>query len=910
MPFRLQSKITYANTITTIAGVRSRRRRLGYLASSVAALLCLFGGGSAHAAAFTVTNTNTSGAGSLAQAITDANANGSAVTDTISFAITPLGGVKTIAMGGTALPQITTPVTIDGYTQSGASANTKALSGGDDAVLTVEITADHNGIDLAASNSTIRGLAINRGATPSGGANSAILIDGSNNTIVGNFIGLNPAGANPIAAPGNETYLDGIELAGGNTGNTFGGPNPADRNVISGRVGEDIRLANDYPATGSTNTTIQNNYLGTNPAGTGKAAPNEYSDDGIRVFDGNTGTTIKGNLISGTNQGGVGGVGIWVSGTSRAAGDPNGPTTTSSGTIEGNLIGTQRDGTSALPNTTGIYIGDARTWVVGGTNAGQPNTIAFNTVEGVEVSGPNNLDLGGDRNRITENSIYGNGSLGIDLAQNGQIGRTPNDVSSNPAVQDNDAGPNEQQNFPVLSSASVAGGLAIVSGSLPSRPSTAYRIEVFSSGGSCAANTAGQGQTYLGFIDVQTDASGNASFNAVPFNGVPAGQTVIAATATDPNGNTSEFSDCIAGSSSPPPAQCSDGVDNDGDGKIDYPNDPGCTDAQDNTESPDPSTPPPAAQCSDGVDNDGDGKVDFPDDPGCTSAGDTTESPDPSTPAQCSDGIDNDGDGKVDFPADPGCASAGDDSESPDPSTQSSPQARTDAASGVTFKRAVLHGTVNAEGQPTTYFFDYGTSTKYGSRTPDGDAGSDSTDHGVAANIAGLKPNTTYHFRVVAQSSAGTVNGQDRAFKTPKLTPPSARTKSATGVTRHAAILHGSVNPHGRSTTYYFEWGTSTHYGHLTSSANAGSGSSARSVAAGITGLKANTLYHFRVVARNGAGRAAGHDLTFKTPAAPRRQPRGCDRDNDDHERGKAQAGVNDCDPPRRDERAGIALAR
>jgi hypothetical protein len=851
-------------------------RRLKCFALPAAVLLCLVGGGSAHAAVFTVTNTNVSGAGSLAQAIADANSNGSAVTDTINFAITPLGGVKTIAMGDTSLPQITTPVAIDGYTQSGASANTKSLAGGDDAALTVQITADHNGLALAASNSTIRGLAINRGATPNGGNASAILIDGSNNTIAGNFIGLNPAGANPITT--NETYLDGIELEGGNSGNTFGGAAAADRNVIAGRLGEGIRLANDYPSTGSTNTTIQGNYIGTDPSGTGKPSPNPLMSDAIRVFDGNTGTAIKGNLISGTDSGGVGGDGIRVEGTSRAAGDPNGPTTSSSGTIEGNLIGTQRDGASALPNTTGVYINDARTWTVGGTNGGQPNTIAFNTVIGVEVTGPNNLDLGGDRNRITANSIFGNGSLGIDLAPTNQIGRSPNDNSNNPAVQDSDAGPNEGQNFPVLSSASVAAGTATVSGSLPSRPNTVYRLEFFSSSGSCAANTPGQGQTFLGSTNVQTDASGNGSFNAVQFSGVPSAQTVIAATATDPDGNTSEFSDCKAGSVAPPAAQCADGVDNDGDGKTDYPADPGCSSAADDSESPDPAAP--AAQCADGLDNDGDGKTDYPADPGCASAADDSESPDPAAPAaQCADGVDNDGDGKTDYPADPGCTSAADDSESPDPTPpfsgpdQDPPQARTAAPTGVTFTRAMLHGTVNAEGQSTTYRFEYGTSTAYGSKTPSGNAGSDSTDHVVAAAITGLKPNTTYHYRVVAQSGAGTSNGRDRAFKTPKLPPPRARTDQATKVTRHAGMLHGSVNAHGRSTTYHFEYGSSKRYGHVTSSASAGSGNSARSVAAHISGLKANTVYHFRVVARSQTGRAVGRDLTFRTPASARPRP-------------------------------------
>ena len=107
-------------------------------------------------------------------------------------------------------------------------------------------------------------------------------------------------------------------------------------------------------------------------------------------------------------------------------------------------------------------------------------------------------------------------------------------------------------------------------------------------------------------------------------------------------------------------AQCADGLDNDGDALTDYPADPGCESATDESESPDP-----AKQCADGLDNDGDALVDFGSDPGCESATDDSEAPDPAV--QCADGLDNDKDGSTDYPADPGCESIKDDSESPDP---------------------------------------------------------------------------------------------------------------------------------------------------------------------------------------------------------------------------------------------------
>jgi hypothetical protein len=101
---------------------------------------------------------------------------------------------------------------------------------------------------------------------------------------------------------------------------------------------------------------------------------------------------------------------------------------------------------------------------------------------------------------------------------------------------------------------------------------------------------------------------------------------------------------------------CSDGIDNDGDGLIDW-QDPNCASPADTTELPE--------RCGDGIDNDGDHKIDYPYDPGCSSTEDTTEN-DPATLPACSNGLDDDGDGTRDFAAgsaDPGCISAADDSE-------------------------------------------------------------------------------------------------------------------------------------------------------------------------------------------------------------------------------------------------------
>jgi hypothetical protein len=97
---------------------------------------------------------------------------------------------------------------------------------------------------------------------------------------------------------------------------------------------------------------------------------------------------------------------------------------------------------------------------------------------------------------------------------------------------------------------------------------------------------------------------------------------------------------------------------------------------------------------------------------------------------------------------------------------------------------------------------------------------------------------------------------------------PTAITHKATGVKSKSATVHGSVNGRGLTTTYWFQWGTSKHYGHTTSSHKLKASSSARSVMALLGKLKPGTRYHFRVVAKNASGTSHGKDMTFKTKAA------------------------------------------
>lgn len=99
----------------------------------------------------------------------------------------------------------------------------------------------------------------------------------------------------------------------------------------------------------------------------------------------------------------------------------------------------------------------------------------------------------------------------------------------------------------------------------------------------------------------------------------------------------------------------------------------------------------------------------------------------------------------------------------------SAPGVSTGGASSITFSSAILSGSVNPNGQVTNYVFQYGTTTAYGGQTPLGPAGNGTISIRLTQGVAGLQPGTTYHYRIVAVSSAGTSNGRDRTFKTASI---------------------------------------------------------------------------------------------------------------------------------------------
>lgn len=308
-----------------------------------------------------------------------------------------------------------------------------------------------------------------------------------------------------------------IELSGINAGDVDGlflGNSSTSGRDSSGSVVKGL-VINRFQRNGifvgaSTNVRVEGNFLGTDSSGETDLG-NGFS--GVSFSGG--ANTVGGlspearNLISGN---GFFGVDLGGIGASKA---------------QGNLIGTDKDGTSDLGNDdSGVRV-LCNNCTVGGTDndpndANNPaNTVAFNGEDGVEVRN-------GINNRILSNSIFSNGEQGIDVGFDD--GPTANDPL------DQDTGPNNLQNKPTLTSAKSSASATTIRGRLNSTPGTTFKIQFFS-------NPSGEneGRKFLGQTNVTTGSDGLVTFTFSPSQKVVVGQT-ITATATDPGGNTSEFS--------------------------------------------------------------------------------------------------------------------------------------------------------------------------------------------------------------------------------------------------------------------------------------------------------------------------------------------------------------------------------
>lgn len=352
---------------------------------------------------------------------------------------------------------------------------------------------------------------------------------GPGNTVLGNYIGTDAAGSSAVGNGGNGLLISAANSCiGGSIVSAVCTPVSGGRNVISGNLSMGVELLD----TGATANVVVANYIGTNAAGAaelGNAVHGVFINGAPSNTIGGT-TVLARNVISGND-----GAGVLIN-TGNATGN----------VIRGNYIGTDFAGSGDLGNLSdGVRItGSASANTVGGEVAGAANTIAFNDTNGVAV----NNDLT-DNNSILSNIIHSNSSLGIEL---GLDGVSPNDDD------DPDSGANNLQNYPTLTSAASSVFSTTVVGSLSSAPTTTFKLQFFASA-ACDSSGFGEGSTFLGSFNVATDGAGNAPFSQSAGAGGVAGQQ-ISATATDPNGNTSEFSACALAAVS---------TDADGDGRPD-----------------------------------------------------------------------------------------------------------------------------------------------------------------------------------------------------------------------------------------------------------------------------------------------------------------------------------------------------
>ena len=201
-------------------------------------------------------------------------------------------------------------------------------------------------------------------------------------------------------------------------------------------------------------------------------------------------------------------------------------------------------------------------------------------------------------------------------------------------------------------------------------------------------------------------------------------------------------------------------------------------------------------------------------------------------------------------------------------STLTIPTAVTNTATNITENSATLNGTVNPNNMPTTVTFEYGTSTSYGNiivadESPVGGG----SDVNVTANLTELSSNTLYHYRVVADNGTSTSRGTDATFTTSATTTsPTIITGTATNVTTNSATLNGIVNPNGSLAAVSFQYGITTSYGsQVGATPSPVNGSSNVNVSASITGLQANSTYHFRIQTISNGNTKNSSDASFTT---------------------------------------------
>lgn len=468
---------------------------------------------------FTVTNTLDNNANDTTQlrgAITAANSLANPATINFKIPTTAGSPCPHVVALNSLLPPITSPITIDGYSQQ-AGAVPNSDSDAFDASLCVVIKPVSGTLStgLRVSSGSAGASLTLRGVAMGGFGQAVILLDGQNHLIAGNQFGGTVGG---VSLPG--AGLNAISI-GVNAGGSLivGGTSPADRNVVIGAA-NGINVNSTVVSTPDKCQVI-NNLVGLAPNGTTVVA-NQF---GINMSG--SGCLILNNRVAGNTF-----KGIWING-----GDNN--------VVQGNQVGIDAFGNDA-ENTDAIVVIGGSNNAIGTTASGGVfgtllgNNIHYLGAAGVLVSsGTGNIVRS---NRIANTNIFSESGLDIDL---GASGSTANDSN------DTDAGANQLQNFPLVRALAFAtvpppnatSVATTISGRLNSQPGT-FRIDAYFSNG---CNDAGRGgaQVYLGAVTAVIAAlSNNVTFSqAVTLPNVQL-DAAVSFTATDASGNTSEIGSC------------------------------------------------------------------------------------------------------------------------------------------------------------------------------------------------------------------------------------------------------------------------------------------------------------------------------------------------------------------------------
>ncbi len=482
--------------------------------------------------------------------------------DIVNFAI-PGAGPHTISLTNGVI-WVWDSVLIDGYSQSGSQPNTIPFG-----PLNTElrIILDGTGLPVARGIEFLGDDCRIQGFVVQNFSMAGIISKGERNVIAGNFIGTDVTGrqARPNGTGVHIWSADPTLIAGHNT---VGGTSPGDRNLISGnnKYGIKIEEASDNIVSGNL---IGVDITGTAALGNGSHGVLISGADDVAPTDRNLvgGPSPESeNIISGNKMSGLAigwGVSNRISGNiiglradqSQAIGNGRhgisllAETLVDGNVISGNvlsgiylitaaasqsrifanLIGTNTSDATDLGNSLhGIVVNPGVQWVwIGDGTIANGNAIVFNGGDGVRIGYNDSAESG---NRVLGNQIYGNGGLGIDLNGDG--------VSRNDPVFDPDTGPNGLQNFPEIESVVASKQGTTITGILSSEPSRAFRIEFFSND-AWDSSGFGEGQNYLGFQDVTTNALGVVFFS---FSVLAPAENVSATATNLGTGDTSEFS--------------------------------------------------------------------------------------------------------------------------------------------------------------------------------------------------------------------------------------------------------------------------------------------------------------------------------------------------------------------------------